>query len=87
MLFVFIAILGTSVLAIAQENPLKPNIVFILADDFGYSSLNSYGADKNLVRSPPHRNRSVSCRKPLNARDPSRSRRGSERLRRYRYAP
>jgi len=30
----------------------KPNIVFILADDFGYSSLNSYGADKNLVRTP-----------------------------------
>ena len=27
-----------------------PNIVFILADDFGYSSLNSYGAHKNLVR-------------------------------------
>ncbi len=52
MLFVFIAILGTSVLAIAQENPLKPNIVFILADDFGFCSLNSYGADKNLVRTP-----------------------------------
>ena len=33
----------------AQE---KPNIIFILADDFGYSSLNSYGADKNLVRTP-----------------------------------
>jgi len=35
--------------AFSQE---KPNIVFILADDFGYSSLNSYGADKNLLRSP-----------------------------------
>jgi len=35
----------------AQQNG-KPNIVFILADDFGYSSLNCYGADKNLVRTP-----------------------------------
>ena len=35
----------------AQQNS-KPNIVFILADDFGYSSVNSYGADKNLVRTP-----------------------------------
>lgn len=35
----------------AQENT-KPNIIFILADDFGYSSLNCYGADKNLVRTP-----------------------------------
>jgi len=30
----------------------KPNIVFILADDFGYSSLNCYGAEKSLVRTP-----------------------------------
>ncbi len=30
----------------------KPNIVFILADDFGYGSVNAYGADKNLVRTP-----------------------------------
>lgn len=30
----------------------KPNIIFILADDFGYSSINSYGADKSLVRTP-----------------------------------
>ncbi|MCP4610940.1 MAG: sulfatase-like hydrolase/transferase [Planctomycetes bacterium] len=39
----------------AGESPKRnsrPNIVFILADDFGYSSLNSYGADKNLVRTP-----------------------------------
>ena len=50
--FVLIVIFGTTILATAQENPRKPNIVFILADDFGYSSLNSYGADKNLVRTP-----------------------------------
>jgi len=36
----------------APKNNSRPNIVFILADDFGYSSLNSYGADKNLVRTP-----------------------------------
>lgn len=36
----------------ATENNSMPNIVFILADDFGYSSLNSYGADKKLVRTP-----------------------------------
>ncbi len=29
-----------------------PNIIFILADDFGYGSLNCYGADQNLLRTP-----------------------------------
>lgn len=30
----------------------KPNIVVILADDFGYGSLNCYGADRKLIRTP-----------------------------------
>lgn len=30
----------------------RPNIVFILADDLGYGSLNSYGADKKHIRTP-----------------------------------
>ena len=37
---------------VAQAQTSKPNIVFILADDFGYSSLNCYGAEKSLVRTP-----------------------------------
>ena len=51
-ILVFIAIFGTTFFVYAQKNSQKPNIIFILADDFGYSSLNSYGADKNLVRTP-----------------------------------
>ncbi len=30
----------------------KPNVIFILADDFGYGSVNCYGADKSLLRTP-----------------------------------
>jgi hypothetical protein len=39
-ILVFIAIFGTTFLVHAQKNPQKPNIVFILADDFGYGSFN-----------------------------------------------
>lgn len=46
----FFAILNLlPIFVLAQE---KPNIVFILADDFGYGSLNCYGASKDLVRTP-----------------------------------
>jgi len=30
----------------------RPNIIIILADDLGYGSINSYGASKELVRTP-----------------------------------
>jgi len=32
--------------------PLSPNIVVILADDYGYGSLGAYGADSALIRTP-----------------------------------
>lgn len=41
-------IIGTSMLAAAD----RPNIVIILADDLGYGSLNSYGADESHIRTP-----------------------------------
>lgn len=30
----------------------RPNVLLILADDFGYGSLNCYGADESLLRTP-----------------------------------
>ncbi|MCU0288676.1 MAG: arylsulfatase [Acidobacteria bacterium] len=45
-------IVGFSVIFNSYSQTPKPNIVFILADDFGYGSVNCYGADKNLVRTP-----------------------------------
>lgn len=42
------------ILLLAQNTnrDTKPNIIFILADDLGYGSLNAYGADKELLRTP-----------------------------------
>ncbi len=42
----------STTLAAGQKDKTRPNIIFILADDFGYSSLNSYGAEKSLLRTP-----------------------------------
>lgn len=36
----------------AQKPAERPNIIFFLADDLGYGSVNAYGADENLVRTP-----------------------------------
>ena len=36
----------------AAPAPPRPNIVVILADDFGYGSVGAYGADPALVRTP-----------------------------------
>lgn len=36
----------------ANAQMQKPNVVVILADDLGYGSLNCYGADNNIVRTP-----------------------------------
>ena len=49
----FVAIIFSAALpSVAQETAQKPNIIFILADDFGYGSLNSYGAYEELLRTP-----------------------------------
>lgn len=41
-----------SLTALAQGPIIPPNIVVILADDFGYGSVNAYGAEKRLLRTP-----------------------------------
>jgi len=54
--FFLMALFCSAMSAIAQENSPAPNIIFILADDFGYGSTNAYGADPEFVRTP-HINR------------------------------
>lgn len=48
--FLFLAL--ATFLANAQGSKQQPNVVFILADDLGYGSINAYGADKSLLRTP-----------------------------------
>ena len=45
-----VSVIATLALNARQKG--QPNIVFILADDLGYASLNCYGADPSLVRTP-----------------------------------
>ena len=47
-----LGIIGLFSANISTGQTQPPNIVLIVADDFGYGSLNSYGADKKLVRTP-----------------------------------
>jgi arylsulfatase A-like enzyme len=54
-LHLIIAILALGVLGLQRSDAAdiaKPNIVFILADDFGYGSMNCYGADTKYIRTP-----------------------------------
>lgn len=46
------AILIPLIWATGLSGGSKPNIVVILADDFGYGSANCYGASKSLIRTP-----------------------------------
>lgn len=50
-ILLILALLGGTISA-SNAQTTKPNIVFILADDFGYGSVNAYGADKSLLRTP-----------------------------------
>jgi arylsulfatase A-like enzyme len=45
-------LISCNVFTVVGQKSEMPNIVFILADDFGYGSVNAYGADKDLVRTP-----------------------------------
>ena len=46
------ALLSCLLLTCAALAADRPNIVVILADDYGYGSAGCYGADPKLVRTP-----------------------------------
>jgi arylsulfatase A-like enzyme len=55
LLILVLSFVATNHAALAQarkDADKKPNVVIILADDFGYGSTNAYGADAKLVRTP-----------------------------------
>lgn len=45
-------LLAGAVQAAAANGPDRPNILVIMADDFGFGSVNAYGAPETLVRTP-----------------------------------
>lgn len=53
---VIIALSAAALMALSMFDRLhaadQPNVVVILADDFGYGSTNAYGAPESLVRTP-----------------------------------
>ena len=55
----------------APRDSLPPNIVIILADDLGYGSLNSYGADESHIRTPNIDRLAKSGRRFTDANTPS----------------
>lgn len=50
--FLFVTAICSNLSSTIAQKTSAPNIIFILADDFGYTSLNCYGAEESLVRTP-----------------------------------
>jgi len=48
----FVIVVSATSFSLRAQVTSTPNIIFILADDLGYASLNCYGAEEHLVRTP-----------------------------------